>query len=87
MGMHRSAERMLKEGAMAFFQFRPNRRWLVALFLLSGTAGAVIVAVPGLRWRTQLMGMYLAGRIPDLSLGATRHLCPAGLGAESLAIG
>jgi alcohol dehydrogenase (cytochrome c) len=56
-----------------------SRTWIVGLVLVLGAAGAV-AGIDQLRWRAQVVGLHVAGRIPDISLGELLAMLRPGSG-------
>lgn len=56
-----------------------SRLWIVGVVLLLGAAGAV-AGIGTLRWRAEVVGLHLAGRIPDISFGELLAMLRPGSG-------
>jgi alcohol dehydrogenase (cytochrome c) len=54
-----------------------NNRWLASVVAALAIALIGIIAVHGLRWRIHLLGLFLIGGVPDISLGhLVRYMMP-----------
>lgn len=56
-----------------------SRLWILGILLVLGAAGAV-AGIGQLRWRAEVLGLHLAGKIPDISLGEILAMLRPGSG-------